>query len=216
MALECSRCAQPIALVYFRRPEKTPQRLRWLRILLLIGAFLTLSSLISLLEVAGQLVDTTTFLRTAVFQNPQAEPELRDSVRILYNTSTLFVIVTLGLIVYLVIRYLLILRRGIRRGHPRTYEMIRGLAILQLFIQGITFASILFIFSDLETTTVKPAFGLNVLIAPAILLLCRRGDIRQYFSAYEVMEAPARPGTSMPASPAGPPTSWQVLEEPPR
>ena len=119
-----------------------------------------------------------------------AEPIMRDYLRIFSNTAVLYLIALVSAMGTIGVRYFLLLLRGLRSGHPRTLNMVRRVAQFQLLIEGFGYVSILIIFSRLEVIERSPSLGVGVLLAPAILYLCRRPAVKEYFSAHRIVRAP--------------------------
>ena len=125
---------------------------------------------------------------------PGDSPEVRDMARILLNASYFFFLALLAGLIAIPIRYVWLIFRS-RLAHPRTYGQIQLIAVFQLIFESVNFVVWWWIFGDpeLETVGVAPNFGLNILLAPAIMLMLRHRAVREYFSAYKIERAPDAP-----------------------
>src|SRR5687768_3899859 len=128
MALECTTCGTAGDTVYYRRPEKKPKQLLWLKLLILLAGFFSFTSVFQLADLVIPLFGAAAQLHAA-FADPQPGQEaLLDYIQIYTRAVVLFSFALFVTLLTIVVRYIAFFVRGFRSGHPRTLTQIRGIA----------------------------------------------------------------------------------------
>lgn len=185
--LECEQCHAPTTRVVYRRPEVRARSVLVLKALLLLAGILALGQAVQLVLTVSEVSQLTDELWKVFIDAPEpGEEAIRDVVRIAGNTVAITILAATAALVYVIVRYVLLVFRHVDRAHPSTLGAIRRVAWLQLIVAGSTFLITMIVFAELETFTVQPSLGINFALAPAILWVTRRPDIREWFSEFAI------------------------------
>lgn len=187
MPIECTVCNTKKRTVHFRSYSHYPRQVKNLWWLVLASALIATYNAGNLFIDLFPLLGYADEMRSAAASVPP-DSELGqfagDVSRFFTNMVNYLFLVTTVVLFYLPIRYGIILKR-FRRGAPPTYWSIRNTAWLTIGLATYIFFTIIYLFSQLATIYVAPPLGLNILIAPLILLQMRRREVREYFSQFE-------------------------------
>lgn len=194
------RKPQPEQVVAYERPER-PTAVRilwWLVLAAAVAALISAGSLfLNLHDVSTQ----TTELRLLVTgEGTDDEPivagddplaqQLRDGVRVVDNVAGLLFVVVMGVMFYIPALYFILLRR-IPSGDPRVLRRVRQVARYQFIFEIVKHYAVFIIGDGLESMTFATNVSPSIALAPAILILARRQEVKRFFSVhgYEAVSA---------------------------
>lgn len=226
-------------VVYYRPPEKVLPEVRRLRALLIVAGvlslvsagqlFLTMANLGEVSETArteaeGQQETLTGLIQFVQENDPDNEVGLNDldpeafigrivdGLRVFDNVIWLVATVAMALVIYIPIRYVRLVR-AMAGAHPNVWWQIRGLARLQLGVEAVKLVGISWIGDGVETINVAYSIGPAVFVAPLVLMMLKKPQVRAYFSHHEFVPVagattkwaqPVETAAPNPATPAGP------------
>jgi hypothetical protein len=190
--VECHVCHTPTRIVYYRSFTKYPKSVRTLRWLVLIAACISAYNVGHFMFKMGPWFGANEKIQDFINTNAGDDEIgyfLRDFGTFFSNVLTYMILVLLAALVYLPTQYAIILLR-FRKGHPRTYWLIRRTAIITFLVNAGAWFTFFYLFSGVETLYVAPPVGLNLIVAPVVFAWTRNPLVREYFSQFKWQALP--------------------------
>ncbi|MBW3582981.1 MAG: hypothetical protein KY455_07780 [Euryarchaeota archaeon] len=212
------------SVVYYEAPPEQPKAVRWLRRLVVTSAFYAVVAIFTAFLDAEPMMTVIWDIEALFLADPvPGEEELRDVARIASSLAALATLALAFLLLYIPIRYGILARR-VKHGSPETYRAIRFIAKVQIGMELTRLFFLFFVSADLESIRVEILPTFTLLLAPAILLVLRRQDVKRFFSWYatrvEEADGLRTPETSVAAvadpahvgwEPAEPAGGWETV-----